>query len=533
MQVAERSTRGGLVLFAANTVSAGIAAVAVILIGRLLGPGNYGLFSLAVAVGGALQLLPGFGVNVAVTRYVAYHESLGEGDRALRLAKNAISFTVLTGLAVSLAGIALAGPIATYVLHRPSLTVEVELVSIMVLGQAFLTAGSGAAVGYNWIGLAGATNVVQAASRTVLSPLLIVVGLGLVGAVLGNAVSFLIAGAFCVVVLYAYRLRKRVGSLSSFGGDVREMVGYGAPLFVGSTLSSVALSYYVPFVLAAIVSNETLGYYQAASVISIPISILTGAAATVLLPAFASLDGERRDTLAAVRKSTLYVAYFALPLILLTVSGAKQLVELLFSTPYLPAVPYVEYLALASVPVMLGWTVLPTYFNGVGRTRLTMVTVGGGAVVLFALAPLLAISAGMGVDGAILALLVSSFVTTVLAVYFLRERFAGSLDYGPLAATAVGGVLSFLAVLLLPAFKSEIAALIAKPVVFGLVYLATTPLLGAIGGDDVQIVQASLRRMRFVRDIASPFIKYVSVFVSLRARIIGSDASPSSAPRRG
>ena len=57
---------------------AGITAIAAIFVARLLGPDGYGLYTLAFLIPGILSLFVGLGVNISVTRYVAYYVSSGD-----------------------------------------------------------------------------------------------------------------------------------------------------------------------------------------------------------------------------------------------------------------------------------------------------------------------------------------------------------------------------------------------------------------------------------------------------------------------
>ena len=99
------------------------------------------------------QLFLGLGVTVAVTRNVAYYVSAGDNARAVRFAKNAITFTLLTGIALAAVAFAGAGPIATLLLHRSSLAPYIELVSVIEVGQALLQATIAAMIGWSAMGL--------------------------------------------------------------------------------------------------------------------------------------------------------------------------------------------------------------------------------------------------------------------------------------------------------------------------------------------------------------------------------------------
>ena len=97
LEIARRSTRGSFALFAGNLLNTAVSFVAIIIIARLFGPSDYGVYSLAVLIPGILLNLLGFGVNSGITRYAAYHLSQQEPDLAKRMTINGVVFILLFG----------------------------------------------------------------------------------------------------------------------------------------------------------------------------------------------------------------------------------------------------------------------------------------------------------------------------------------------------------------------------------------------------------------------------------------------------
>src|SRR5207253_2929942 len=97
-----------------------------------------------------------------------------------------------------------------------------------ILGNAALLATSSAALGWTWMVFSSLSQLMQSILRLVLSPLLILVGLGVFGALTGHVVSFLAAGFVGTVILYAAKLRgPKGGAGSNFLTDVRKMLKFG------------------------------------------------------------------------------------------------------------------------------------------------------------------------------------------------------------------------------------------------------------------------------------------------------------------
>ncbi len=182
-------------LFAGNLTATVAQTVASILIARLLGPDNYGSYSLAFVIPSIFQLLTSFGVNTAVTRFVAHHASMNQNEEAKRFAESALLVTLLSGVVLAAACFFTAGFFSAYVFHRAYLARYVELASAIVFGQALLNTSIAAAIGWNAMGQASFANIAQSLIKLLASPLLIVLGFSILGAVVGQTASAVLGAA--------------------------------------------------------------------------------------------------------------------------------------------------------------------------------------------------------------------------------------------------------------------------------------------------------------------------------------------------
>jgi len=513
MHVAKKSAQGSIVLFAGNLTATAIQTVASILVARLLGPENYGSYSLVFVIPSIFQLFTSFGVNTAVTRFVAYHVSRNENEEAKRFAESALLLTLLTGVVLSVVCFLTAGVFSAYLFHRAYLAQYVELASVTVLGAALLNTAISAAIGWNAMGQASVMNIAQSLIKLLLSPLLIVAGFGIFGAVAGQTAAAVLGAGIAVGLLYAYNIRSSKLGWQGFAADARQMMSYAIPAYTATILSGVG-PYYVSIVLAAVATNVVIGYYQAAYNFTVAIALLSGAAASALFPAFARLQGGNEDVPKAFRMAVKYVAFVSVPVVFLLASTASQLMVLFYGHSYGAGSTFLLLLAVASIPVLLGFTVLPPLFNGIARTRLTLVMVGFGAVVLFASAPVLAISLGLGVDGVIYGILLSNLVTTLVGLYLYRLEFASLIDFKAAASTLAAGAISFGLCYLVPAFSSNLLILIVKLALFSLAYLTVAPLLRAVDYEDLEMLGEALGEMPVLKRPIRVLIAYEKFFAS-------------------
>ncbi|NLC55716.1 MAG: oligosaccharide flippase family protein [Armatimonadetes bacterium] len=140
--------------------------------------------------------------------------------------------------------------------------------------------------------------------------------------------------------------------------DIRQAVGYGAPLVVAALLGSVMLTV-DRWVVAATLSAEQLGYYALGIMVSTGLALIPGSVANVLYPHMLERYGATGDYTAA--RGLVLTSMQALAAIMVVIEGAVVLAMPLlvrYVLPqYLPSILLTQilvcgsfFLAVASVP---------------------------------------------------------------------------------------------------------------------------------------------------------------------------------------
>ncbi len=490
-----------------SVLSTATSAAAAIVLARLLGPESYGVYALALVVPSVFLSFVGLGVNLAVTRYPAYYLSRGELEKARSITKTAIGFLALTGSVLSVV-VFLVGPyIAGFALNRTGLGPYVQLAALLVLGQTLLQSCVAAFIGWHTTGLASLSSVLQAVLKLVVSVALILAGLGVSGAIVGHVFGYLFAGLVSVGVLYATKLR---GSSTKPAGiiiEMKEMMMYGAPPFLGNLVSGLA-GQFVTVILALIAVNAIVGYYQAAVNVTAAITITYTAVANSLFAAFSSLEGVKGDTSLAFRYAVKYVSLVSMPVVIFLIASAGVLTQVLYGSSYVAGIPYLQLLALSYAPLAIGFNVTPNFFNGIGQTKLTMLFFLIAAASLGVLAPLLGIETGLGVRGLIYAQLISNTLASVFGLYLAASRLRAKIDAWSSGATALAAVVAFGATRLVPGNVGAPAELAAYFVVFLAVYLTSVPLLRGLDHSDIVRLSIAAEGFGVLKRVVSPFLAY-------------------------
>jgi len=98
MKIAEAAVKGGVLIFTGNTSATIIHAVASIVIARLLGPADYGLYSIALVIPPLTLVFTDFGVNPTIVKFSAQFRSEGRDRHVSNTIRAGLLFKLATGL---------------------------------------------------------------------------------------------------------------------------------------------------------------------------------------------------------------------------------------------------------------------------------------------------------------------------------------------------------------------------------------------------------------------------------------------------
>ena len=513
IKVAQESARGTLILFAGNLLYTGITAVTAVFVARLLGPDGYGIYTLAFVVPSILSIFVGLGVNISVTRYVASYVASGDVERAKSITRSATSFLLLFGLLLSAVNFFGASYFVGAFLHRPGLVQYVQLASLFIFGSTIANAATSVFIGWSSMMELSAFTVLQAGLKLVMTVGLILAGFGVLGAVAGHVLSYLVEGGLATLFLYIAHMRPWSRDSNTFFADTKMMLSYGFPPYAGNVISGLA-SNYVTIILAAIATNAVIGYYQAALNVTVAIGVISGTITNVLFRSFSALHGLSGDTSLAFSYAVRYVSLFLTPVVFFLIGAAGPLFDLLYGPSYSQGIILLQLVALSALPVSVGLTVLTPFLNGVGKSKMTMLITLASAIALAVSGFLLAVYLGLGAEGIMLALLVSNVALTISGLALVRSYLDVRMSMRPLAGILVAAVVAWLAITILP-LKGlpSVAAVTIDCVLFAIVYLTCVPLVWGIDGDDIV-------RLSIAGEALGPARRILSLTLGYERRIL-------------
>jgi len=495
-------------LVVGDILSTAFTAIATVIVARLLGPEAYGLYALVFVAPTIFMQLFGLGVNVAITRYVAFYLSKGEIDHAVQITKRATMFLLLFGIVLSLANYYAAPYMAVVVLGRAALIPYIQLTSIFIIAQAAQHASGYAFVGWNLIKELSIFSILQAVLRLAIGPALILIGFGMYGAVLGTIAPYVVQGAAALLTLYVLKLRSSSKGVSSFVNDIKTLIGYGFQIFAGSLAFGCA-SQYLLIILASVATNEIVGEYQAAVNLTISIFVISNGVTTVLIRSFSTLDGLRADLTQTFDYAVRYVSFLLTPVVVFLFSSAGLLFDVIYGQFYSEGVIFLQLTAISYLPVAFGLTVLPSFLNGIGKSRFTMLLNIAGAASLVVAGIGLAVLSGLGGVGIVYAILVSNVITTVLGLFLSVRLIRNRLTLGPLLSIVAAALMGSIVMYYIPDnILPPTVLLLVDVIIFTFVYLSLVPLFRGVSLADVDRLALSTEEIHLLGRVIKVVLNY-------------------------
>jgi O-antigen/teichoic acid export membrane protein len=419
-----------------------------IFLGRKLGPGGYGLYSL-VAV---LILWIEWSITSIFDK--AAIKLISETEDWNPIATAVVRLQLFVSIGAVFLVFLLAGPIAA-LFQEPALAGYIRLFSLDIPIYCLSQSHKNILDGIAWFRKRAFTTLVRWLAKLVLIFLLVQLGLSIKGAIIAN-----IGASLFELALSRFWIRPVF--LKSSGYPVRELlVSYGMPLFLQS-LSLRLFGRIDLFALKALGGTaEQAGIYSAAQNLSIPVS-LVGISLPVILLSTLSRTLVRGDLVLAKKLmvNAMRIVFWVLPVVSLIPWFASDLVRLVLGEKYILAAPLVSLLcfaSLSSIMLSINLTILiasgKSYTTAIMTIPMVVFAVAGHLLLIPRLGPIGAsyVTASVSTAGALCATVfvcrlwrILPPLKTILRSVCIAAIGSLAVAWWPAANTLVG--LKFLAI---------------------------------------------------------------------------------------
>jgi O-antigen/teichoic acid export membrane protein len=513
-QLAEASARGSFFLVTGQIAAIVIQAVAVLIMGRLLGPDLYGIYALSFVFPSLLLIVVDLGIDQAIIRFCANLRVKGRNQEIARLIRRGLFFKLVIGVALFGICFVFSDYLATYVLDRSDISVYIRLASTSMIFQVILTTSSSAFVGLDRMEYTALLTGIHALAKAVTSILLVILGLSIIGALLGHVISFLAAGVLSGALLY-FKIYRHLNSdgddnvqaEDSWKDSLKILLDYGSPLYISALLLGI-IPQLQSIILGIFTSDYDVGNFKASLNFITLLSALAIPIATSLFPAFSKFSKNSEKVKTFFSLSVKYGSLLVVPTALLMIILSKEIIQIIYGASFASASIYLSLHAAVFLLMGLGFQIQQSLFNGLGETRQTLKISLIHFVFFVSLAPFL--TRVMGATGLIASILTSNIMATVYGAYCAKSRYKVEFNYKSLIRiyllALASAIPSFLCTNFLP-FQLTIKVFMASAA-YLISYLTLLPIAHAVTKSELQNIERTVTKIGPLKPIAEIILKY-------------------------
>jgi stage V sporulation protein B len=506
LNMGKTSAAGSFQLLIGVVVSTVIMALGTILLNTVLLRDQVGLYGVALIPSSMINFFRDWGVNSAMTKQIASLRAAQKESEIHDVIVSGVVFEVISGAVLSAICFALAGPLALF-LKLPEAATLISIMSISIFAGAIIAAAGAVFVGFEKMMLNSLTIILQSVVKTAIGPLLVILGFGVLGAVVGAAVSFLAGGLIGILIVYVVLFRSlrklKVGKFE-LRKTLKPMLSFGIPLMISNTVVGVGPLLFA-FLMAPIAGAALMGDYYAASYFTVLLTFFTIPISTALFPTFAKVDPQKEPELlrTVFASSVKYTSILVVPSTMIIMALSNPIVNTLWPGKFPSAPLFLTISVIVNLYVVAGNISLGTFLSGIGETRKLMLQSMLSLVCSIPLLLLLVLYSTnltpiLGALIGIVGIQLATLPGTIWGLVWISKRYKAKADYGNSAkiivASGIAGLISYLAVsfpqMLLSAFGlsvwvSTVVSLVFGFFIFLVLFLFLAPLFGAVNQADI------------------------------------------------
>jgi len=451
------------------------------------------------------MLFTDYGVSQALTKYIAERQARGGESLTIQLIKTGLAFSTATSTIPLLIGLMFLQQLTALLTSRPEIAYLTGISILLIIIQPVSTATCSALLGLGNMRGYALVDVIRQASRAVISPLLIIIGLSVVGAVMGYIIASAIGAAVASLLIYRHYRQlhsKRKSIMEKPSNELKSMIMYGLPLYMSNTIQSFTATFR-GILLAYFTTNFAIGNFNTAMNFAALITLLSSPVATALFPAFSRISGNREEAKTMFNYSVKYTTALIMPPAIYVAAMSRDLVPLIYGARYTLSPLYLSLYASTFLYTGLGSTVLGSFFSGVGDTKVNLKSTLIYTASFIPSAVVLTWT--LGAEGLLLAIITSTGISVAYSLRVAIKKYRVQLSFKNSARIYAAAFLSALPIIPLTLYSPlhRIINILLGAATYGVAYLTAVPALGALTYNDLK----NLDRMFAKTPLIQPLVK--------------------------
>jgi O-antigen/teichoic acid export membrane protein len=332
--------------------TAAITAAVTLVLGRVLGPTEYGYFALALAISTIAVFLSDLGITAATPRFLAERTHSRQAVRAVL--SDALRMKLIAALPICIALAALAGPIAD-AFDTPQAAWPLRGMSIVVFTQGFFLFLTGAFEALGRISINLRIVAIESVFEGTAMILLVAFGAGATGAAFGKAIGYTVGAALALAFIWRVVGRARAGDREQAGLRPRDIARYAGALLIIDGIFRLFSQVDVLLIGALLNGGRAIGLFEIPIMLAWFLHYPAGAIASAVAPRLARRD-DRPPDISMFARSLRYIVAFQGIFLAATVIWAEPILVHLMGPKYRDSAEVLQALApfiLLAGPAML------------------------------------------------------------------------------------------------------------------------------------------------------------------------------------
>lgn len=413
LSTAQRFVRDVGFSFTSLAVMALVGFILRIFLARYLGAGDLGLYTLTYSVYSIGILLSAFGIGQALTKYAA--EFREDTPRTNLLVSSGVITVPALGCAVGLIIYVSSSPIAS-LFDMPELAGLLRILAFTLPFVALQLVVLGFLNGLRRMRLFAFINIARSALTIILTVALVLLGYGLVGAMVALLSSTIVVSLFALFSIRKSLVRPRLGQ---YAPAIKMLLVFGGYLVLTGSITLIQL-YTDNFMVGYFMTKTDVGYYSVAVTLFMAMHLLPRAVSMIANPTMSTYwgRGEVDKIEDLVNRIMKYTASLLIPVGFLLAFLSQPIITLIFGKDFAPAILPFQILLIRAV---FGGIITSVGTALSSTTYINMLfKLSGIAAVTNIIFNLLLIPR-WGINGAASATVLTSFVDILLTVYFMQR----------------------------------------------------------------------------------------------------------------
>lgn len=515
--VGRRATRTFFSSVVGKFLALVITLLTFILVARLLGPSNYGIYTVAIGYGTLIGSVSIFGIAAYFDRHISFMSYKKDTKGIGRILSNGYSIIIPVSAILMGLGIALSGYIATNFLANSGVEpLTLVIISIDIFFSTVWGASYSALIGFGKGKLASIDIVVLGIVQLVFGIGLIYAGYGVTGAVAGILIGDIVG--FGLTCYHVYRSATSYGEIN-FGipaqEEIRDTLRFALPLATNNVMLVGVVGFGTLF-LSMYATNFIIGNYGTALKGLGMMNVIYGTLAIVLIQSFSTFISQKkkREEIAISYNKTLeYSLLLNLPIVVFVGVFAQPIIFTFLGSSFAFAPLYLTLIAVGtSILIMNSFT--SSFFIASGKVgelmKISLISVVAQIILLIILVP------KFTAVGAIASLYtIGTSFTMFLYSRSLKKNFGIMLEYKKLLSIFVANLVLAMLLSSILYVPGNIVEIVLGLIVLLLIYPPLLVLFRGIEAHVLTELENLVLRMPIVGFLMANFGRYTQFFIKV------------------